>query len=321
MSYQHFSLLERTCIGLLLKYADISQHMISKTINRSASSVSREIMRNGGRCNYSPILAQERYISNRKLSKRAIKLDDKELYSFIVEKIKKHWSPEQISVFLSVSNKSICISFSSIYRYIYNGLLEGVSSSNLRHKGKKRTSAKSRSRIRDGKSIHQRERIVDERSRIGDFEIDTILSGYKSENKCCLLSAVDRKSGYLIAVKLQNKKSSSVLEAIEKIVKSNKTNIFKTITSDNGLEFAMHKQIERVTKADYYFADPYCSWQRGTNENTNGLIREFYTKGFDFSGVDQSEIDCVVELINNRHRKRLKYKTPKEVFAQNTCCT
>jgi len=125
---------------------------------------------------------------------------------------------------------------------------------------------------------------------------------------------VDRSSGYLIGMKLPNKKSESVLKAVKEIVRTKGSKIFKTITSDNGLEFARHKEIEKTTRANFYFADPYSPWQRGTNENTNGLIREFFPKGFDFSSIEQTDVDGVVELINNRPRKRLGYKTPKEVF-------
>jgi len=151
--------------------------------------------------------------------------------------------------------------------------------------------------------------------------MDTVLSGHSENAKACLLTIVDRKSGLLIAKNLPNKKSESVLAAVKDVVKNLGSKVFKTITTDNGLEFACHKQVEKIAKAKFYFANPCCSWQRGTNENTNGLIREFFPKGFNFSNTPQDEVDRVVELINNRPRKRLEYKTPKEIFYNISNCT
>lgn len=314
MGYRHFNLMERTCISLLLPYADITQSEIAVVVGRDTSSISREISRNGGRGCYNAILAENRYISKRILCSNTTKASNRELSDFIVAKIKLHWSPEQISGFLEKSNNSFKISFSSIYRYVYAGLLDNISRSSLRHKGKMRVRPESKHKMKDTKRISERPAIVEKRKRKGDFEIDTILSGRSGGSKACLLSAVDRTSGYLISMKLPDKKSKSVLDAVKIIVRTKGSKIFKTITSDNGLEFALHKEIEKITKSSFYFADPYCSWQRGTNENTNGLIREFFPKGFDFSTIEQRDIEEVVELINNRPRKRLEYKTPKEVF-------
>lgn len=315
MGYNHFTHFDRCCIEKLLPYGGFSQKEIAKYLGCDAGSVSREIRRNGGRDNYCANLAQNRYIEKRKLSQNISKLSDAELADYIKEKIKLHWSPEQISGSLKKDIDGIQISIKSIYRYINFGLINGIKRSNLRRKGKKRKDASvSKQKIIDAKKISERPKIANERKRIGDFEIDTVLSGRKNGSKACLLTNVERKSGYLIASKMPDKGSDSVVSAIKVSVKAFGKRIFKTITSDNGLEFARHLKIEKITNSKFYFADPHSPWQRGTNENTNGLIREFFPKGFDFATVEQSDIDRVVELINNRPRKRLGYKTPKEVF-------
>lgn len=321
MGYKHFTSFERFCIALLLPYHGITQKAIAGAIRRDPSSVSREINRNGGRKNYCSKLAQERYEFKRCLRRNVLKITNKELSDFIIDKIKQSWSPEQISSFLRMKPDCDQISFASIYRYVYSGLLEGISRVNLRKKGKKRKYRSSKQRIRDCRRINERPEIVENRERIGDFEMDTVLSGRNENAKACLLSIVDRKSGFLIANKLPNKKSESVLAAVKNAVKKLGSKTFKTITTDNGLEFACHKKVEKIAKARFYFAKPYCSWQRGTNENTNGLIREFFPKGSNFSSIEQNEVDRVVELINNRPRKRLEYKTPKEVFYNLQNCT
>lgn len=322
MGYNHFTHFDRSCIEKLLPNGGFTQKEIAKYLRRDVASVSREISRNGGRENYSAFLAQKRYIEKRKLSQNISKADNPEISSFIKEKIELHWSPEQISGSLKKNADGIQISFKSIYRYINSGSIDGIKRSNLRHKGKKRkNTSESKPKIIGAKNISERPEIVNERNRVGDFEIDTVSSGRKNGSKACLLTNVDRKSRYLIASKMPDKGSDSVVSAIKASVKIIGKRMFKTITSDNGLEFASHLKIEKITGSKFYFADPYSPWQRGTNENTNGLIREFFPKGFDFATVEQSDIDRVVELINNRPRKRLGFITPKEVFYNRQYCT
>ena len=184
----------------------------------------------------------------------------------------------------------------------------------MRRKGKSLKSKETRGKFNIGKSIKNRPKDIRKRESIGHWELDTVVSS-RGKSKACLSTFVERKSRYLIAQVMDNRKSTTFnlhcFKAFEHI--SNK--LIKTFTVDRGKEFANYNEIENRLNIDVYFADPYSSWQRGTNENTNGLIREFYPKKFDFATITQNELDIVVNIINNRHRKCLGYKTPAEVLA------
>ena len=184
----------------------------------------------------------------------------------------------------------------------------------LRRKGKSLKPKETRGKFNIGKSIKNRPKDIRKRESIGHWELDTVVSS-RGKSKACLSTFVERKSRYLIAQVMDNRKSTTFnlhcFKAFEHI--SNK--LIKTFTVDRGKEFANYNEIENRLNIDVYFADPYSSWQRGTNENTNGLLREFYPKRFDFSTITQNELDVVVNIINNRPRKCLGYKTPAEVFA------
>jgi transposase, IS30 family len=159
-------------------------------------------------------------------------------------------------------------------------------------------------------SIEERPTIVGTRSRVGDWEADTVIG---KNHRQAIVSIVERKSGFTLIHKVERKTALAVSQAMIGLLKPHQKKVH-TITSDNGREFAGHEEIANRLKADFYFAHPYSSWERGTNENTNGLIRQYFPKSRDFTTITQQEIDTAMERLNNRPRKRLGYKTPNQVF-------
>ena len=183
----------------------------------------------------------------------------------------------------------------------------------LRRKGKSLKPKETRGKFNIGKSIKDRPKEVRKRETIGHWELDTVVSS-RGKSKACLSTFVERKSRFLIAQVMENRKSSTFNFHCFTAFKDIPCDLIKTFTVDRGKEFARYVDIENTLNIDVYFADAYASWQRGTNENTNGLLREFYPKKFDFSSISQQELDHIVTVINNRPRKCLGYKTPAEVF-------
>ena len=206
------------------------------------------------------------------------------------------------------------IGFKTIYRWIYKNIIAKGDVKKLRRKGKSLKSKETRGKFNIGKSIKNRPKDIRKRESIGHWELDTVVSS-RGKSKACLSTFVERKSRYLIAQVMDDRKSATFNLHCFKVFESISNKLIKTFTVDRGKEFAGYNEIERRLNIDVYFADPYSSWQRGTNENTNGLLREFYPKRFDFSTITQNELDVVVNIINNRPRKCLGYKTPAEVFA------
>ena len=237
---------------------------------------------------------------------------NEELRKYIEEKLALRWSPEQISIRLEYVNNKRIISHTAIYNYIYatNGQLV----QHLRRRGKayRHNNPKTiyNQTNRRKHSIHDRPEIVDRLERIGDLEGDTIVGKDKSDR---ILTHTDRKTG-LVSLGLVNGFSAY---KITKQTKKDLERVFKearTITYDNGVEFSFWKDTERKTGARIYFADPYTPYQRGRNENCNGLVRDFLPKGTDFKTLTVNDIMKIEFLLNNRPRKRLKGKTPKEAY-------
>ena len=224
----------------------------------------------------------------------------------------QQYSPEQIAATIKIKHQQE-IFYVTIYKYIYiNRLAEGDLYKQLRHKGKKRIkyASKRKSRIKDRVSIHKRPDTVEEKTRLGDFEIDTIIG---AERKGAIVTIVDRKSMYLKLSVPYSKNSKIVAHEIKRLLHPYKKKVH-TITTDNGLEFAQHKKVSKSLNCDYYFCDPYSSWQRGLNENINGLIRQYIPKGSSFENISKKQIRHIEERLNHRPRKSLGWKTPYEVF-------
>lgn len=227
----------------------------------------------------------------------------------IEEKLQLTWSPEQIVGRLP----ELKLSFKTIYRWLYLGLLSKVNITVLRHKGKRQKPVETRGRFNVGASINQRPNEVKKRNTFGHWELDTVVSS-RGKSKGCLATFAERKTRMYLAIKMENRSSSSMETAILNTFTMYPTGVFKTSTVDRGKEFACYLSIEKQLDMPVYFADPYSSWQRGTNENANGLLREFFPKKTDLAQITEEELDLALQLINHRPRKCLGWKTSYEAF-------
>lgn len=319
-SYTHFTLEERECLAEKLKEGK-SYRQIAKELDRSPSSISREVKRNFSKKakHYHPWRATVLYIQRRKRSRRKYLVDtDIDLKQFIVECLNKFWSPEIIAHKCKEAGKQI--SFSTIYRAIKAKKLDKISeATHLRRRGKLKYKRGTKSNaIKPEHTIHERPEACELKSRLGDFEGDTVNGAI---GKGCLVTLVDRKSKLLAAAKSVNRDATNIRQAIQNAFKWLDIDLpVESITFDRGSEFAEFKAIEKDLKATVYFADPHSPWQRGLNENTNDIIRFFFPKGCNFLEISDEEIMDVVSIINNRPRKCLDYLSPLE-FLSKKCCT
>ena len=321
MSYYHLNIHERTVISQL-RSSGVSVRAIAKAIGRSPSTVSRELKRNSFRSGmnhqisrYIPSTAQ-RYYEQRKTRCGRKRIDDREVLSHIKKRIEEHWSPEQIR---GRGNETLDIpSVSTIYRMIHEKRLGHITMEKLRRKGRFKRPCEARGKFNDGgRTIKKRDRSVYKRKELGHWEGDTVVSGKDdrtSKSKVCFVTLAERKSRLYLAIKVPDRSAHSVTPAIIRALKEYPSDLVKTITFDRGKEFSGYKEIEEALNCKTYFCDPYCSWQKGTNENSNGLLREFYPKGMDLSEVTDSDLQEKIGLLNNRPRKCLNYQTPSEVF-------
>jgi len=303
MNYTHLTQEERYQI-YALKKAGHTQNEIASVLERSESTISRELARNRGGCGYRPKQAQSMAVDRRAMNARTI---DDATWQFAREMLVLQWSPEQIS-------GHAAISLETVYQRVYaDKRTGGLLWKNLRcQKQRKKRYGKidRRGMIPNRLSIDDRPAIVETRSRIGDWEADTIIG---KNHRQAIVSIVERKTGLTLIRKVERKTAQAVSQAMTGLLKPYLRKVH-TITSDNGREFAGHEEIAATLKADFYFAHPYSSWERGTNENTNGLIRQYFPKNRDFTTITQQEIDTAMERLNNRPRKRLGYQTPNQVF-------
>ena len=304
MNYTHLSLGERYQIYALIG-AEHSINFIARALNRSPSTILREIRRNKSLRGYQVNNAHKKACARRSNNALSIIAN---VWDWVTDKLKENWSPQQIA---GVHGG---LSHMSIYRYIWTNKRKGGRLWQcLRRKAKpyrQRLTAETRGRINDRVSIHERPSIVDARSRIGDWEADTVIGQH---HKQAIVTLVERKTGLLKMKRVDNKTAQQVSEAMIELLAPVRLQV-KTITSDNGKEFAQHKKVKQKLFSSFFFADAYASWQRGTNENTNGLIREYLPKGCDFRQVSDDEMQDIENKLNNRPRKRLGFKTPMQAF-------
>lgn len=242
-----------------------------------------------------------------------------EVIDYINEKLALTWSPEQIA---NTACEMKMPSFKTIYRWIYEGYLVKGNVNVLRRKGKIRKRLGNGGRFTTGKSIRKRDKRVYKRKEFGHWEADTVVSG-RGKSKVCFATLAERKTRYYIAIKIPDRTGESMAKAIITTLSKLPREAVKTITCDRGSEFANWRDIEEALNCEMYFADPYCAWQKGTNENLNGLLREFYPKGKDLSRVSEKTLKKNLALINARPKKVLSYQKPVDLFEQNLkkCCT
>lgn len=310
MKYTQLTQEERYQIYALLK-ADHTQTEIAMILNRHKSTISREIQRNTGLRGYRPQQAQ-RLSDERKVIKARPRISGN-VWIDVVQLLQQEWSPEQISLWLK-TERGVFISHEWIYQFVLQDKLSGGDLyCHLRCQKQRRKrygSYNRRGQLIDRVSIDKRPSIVDQRQRIGDWELDTIIG---KGHQQAIVSLTERKSRYTLIRKVKRKTAESVSKAIIHLLKPLSPHV-KTLTSDNGKEFSDHKVIAQALNADCYFAHPYASWERGLNENTNGLIRQYFPKSKDFTTITQKQINHVMDKLNNPPRKCLGIKTPNQVL-------
>lgn len=318
-SYTHFTLTERESLSEKIKEGKGIRE-IARELNRAPSTISREIKRNYSKKakHYHPWRATILYITRRKCCvRKKVISSNSELEKYIVECLEKYWSPEIISA--KCKEKDMPVSFVTIYRAIKAGELPNITEErNLRRRGKLKYKHGSICQtIHPEHTIHERPQIIENKGRIGDWEGDTVCGG---KGKGCIVTLVERKSQVIASARSDNQEAQSVRKALCHALELMEISIpIKSITLDNGSEFAQFKELEKDLGATIYFADPHSPWQRGLNENINGLFRFFFPKGCDFHKVTDDELQSVVSLLNNRPRKSLGYLSPFE-FLSKKCC-
>lgn len=306
----HITYEQRYTISSMLK-TGCSQSLIAKTINKDKSVVSREIKRNSDARSgeYRHDLAQRKTDDRHRKKPKKVYFTN-EVKSDVDELLKKDYSPEQIVGTLKKQGKAT-VSVERIYQYVWHDKKQkGVLHLHLRNQGRKyrkRGAQKDqRGVIKDRVSIEKRPAIVEERNRFGDLEVDLIIGGNHNQ---AMLTINDRASGMLKIRKIASKEAKVVSKAIVEEL-TDWIPYIKTITADNGKEFADHKFVAEQLGIDYYFARPYHPWERGSNENLNGLVRQYFRKSSDFKPITNEQVKAVESKLNKRPRKRYNYENP-----------
>ena len=310
MNYTQMTEIERYQIKAYLT-AGYTQKAIGYELNRTPSTISRELKRNKGLRGYRPQQAQ-RLANERKQRHSHLKISDT-TWQIIVSLLKEDWSPEQINGWLNHSGQQ-SVSIEWIYHYILTDKKAGGELyRHLRCQKKRRKrygSVDKRGQIKNRVSIDERPAIVDTRQRVGDWEMDLIIGRIGGS---VLMTAVERKTRYTVIGFAPNKTAEKVKDCIIDVM-GPLASLVKTQTYDNGKEFALHEAIATALEASSYFAHPYHSWERGLNENTNGLIRQYAPKGASFDEMKPEYVITMMEKLNNRPRKCLDFKTPNQVL-------
>lgn len=330
-AFRHFSIEEREYIQEKIR-SDWSIRKMANGLGRSPSSVSREIKKNNPmeRKRYTPRLAHARAKLTLSERRKIDRLKNSEIKSYVLEKLELRWSPEQIAGRLK-KEKGYKISHEAIYQFVYaqymrggNGRCIGVNLIPYLRRRHKRRMRKYLPLLRDiplheqGKVyIHDRPSYIEKRRQMGHWETDSIVS---RQSDVCLNTTVERVSGYLRVQKVSDHTSTKSTEAIVSFFEKVPEHLRKSITSDNGFEFHGHKEISPLFKLGYFFCHPYTSSERGTNENTNGLVRDFFPKKTNFDTLTAYDIQKVEYLLNTRPRKRLLWQTPLEVLGVAFTC-
>ena len=299
-----------------LKKAGHDRTAMAKIIGVHKSTISRELRRNSGQRGYRAKQAQQMALARQQQGANRARITA-EAWTLIEEHLRQEWSPEQISGWLS-KEKDLRVSHERIYQYVYaNQRRGGTLYQHLRCQKQRRKRYGKRDRrghIPNRRSITERPVIVQSRCRIGDWEADTIIG---KGHQQALVSLTERKSKLTLLCKVERTTADAVKAAITSLLAPLSDQVH-TITSDNGREFARHQDVAQALAADFYFAHPYASWERGLNENTNGLVRQYFPKQRKFATISEAEVNTVMQRLNNRPRKTLDFQTPNQVFSQHT---
>jgi len=313
---KHLTLEQRYEIQALLN-AKHKKNFIAKQLGINKSTITRELQRNSGKRSYNAQRAQELYNERKNDVFRKVRFT-KGMKEIVKEKIKDYWSPEQIVGFCRREAIAM-VSHETIYQFIYADKEQGgnlytrLRTARCKRKPKY-NKRKGKFSIKDRVFIKDRPVIVDAKERYGDWEADTIIG---ANQKGAILGVVERKSMFALYVKTHGKKAESIKHEMINLLAPYKKMVH-TITSDNGTEFTEHKAIAKKLNCDFFFADPYSSWQRGLSENTNKLIRQFIPKKSNFENISQEYINRICFKLNTRPRKKLNYRSPLQVLLGNT---
>lgn len=314
MTYSHLTREERYQI-FELRIENKTMTEIALALDRSKSTISRELKRNRGAQRWSPNQAQRSSEVRRKKSCNAKRVSE-EVWQDVADYIRLDLSPVQAIIRLSLERgQPIAISHDTVYRRIYADKRRGHNElfSHLRCQKPRRKRYRSglrHSPIKNRVSIDERPEVVSLKTRLGDWEGDTVIG---KGQQGVLLTLVERVSRYTLVAQLDSKHADGTAQAINRLLLPHRDTCH-TITFDNGLEFARHACVASCLDADIYFAHPYCSWERGLNENTNGLIRQYHPKSANLKTVSPQDVQATMNKLNHRPRKCLGYKTPHEVF-------
>lgn len=323
MSYHHFTAKERHTLMYLLHWR-LSYREIGRRLGRHHTTIAREVKRNGRVVgSYWDEPAHHWATARRKQPRHRRKQSNRRLQTYVLQKLQEDWSPETIASRLKLDfsrRRKMRMSAEGIYQWIFQDAAQGgtLYQHLLRRRKKRRKQCAygaMRGLIPGRICIHDRPKSIENRVRFGHWEGDTV-EGAKGTGG--IATHVERKSRFLVAGKLGDKSAETFRRTTAQAFRAIPKKWCKTLTVDNGKEFSGFKNIEADTGMNVYFADPYAPWQRGTNENTNGLLRHYFPKGIDWRKVTDQMLATVVEKLNNRPRKCLSYRTPSEVFLKNT---
>lgn len=301
-----------------LRRQGLNQAEIARALGRHRSTIGREVSRNRCRLDghYRPSKAQERTNGRRSRSRRNQRFTPQD-FARVDELLRRQWSPEQVAGHFARTGR-LSISHETIYRHVWRDKKEGgLLYTHLRGARKRRRkrygSYDSRGKLAGKRMISERPAEVETRRRAGHWEIDTVMG---AGSKDCIVSLVERKSGLLLIGKLADRTTASLNRRVIGLIRRDE-GAFTTVTADNGTEFHDYKGIEQRTKVAFYFARPYHSWERGSNENANGLIRQYLPKGVSMAALSQQRCNAIARKLNTRPRKRLGFRTPLECFNES----
>ncbi len=317
MMYHQITFAERYTLGVLRRDG-LSPAAIARTLGRHRSTILREVQRNQARSDgtYRPQLA-DCYARGRRSRSRRNRQFGPAAWAQIQELLREDWSPEQVAGWLR-RHRLLEISHETIYRYIWadkrgGGTLHHHLRGACKQRRKRYGRYDSRGRLAGKRPITTRPLAAETRAEIGHWEADTVLGA--GQAGACVLSLVDRKTGYVVLGKLRQRTSAAVNRRAEQLIMA-QPHLVRTITVDNGTEFHDYATLERATGVQFYFATPHHAWERGTNENTNGLVRQYLPKGQSMAHLTQQACNRLAAKLNRRPRKRLGYRTPEECYAR-----
>lgn len=317
MSYRQLTSEERYMLAALRRQG-CNQSEIARALGRHRSTVCRELSRNSTRADgrYRAFTAQERTNGRRSRSRRNRRFTARD-FALVEELLCRQWSPEQVAGHPARAGL-LSISHETIYRHVWRDKRRGgalhTHLRGARKKRRKRYGAyDSRGRLAGKRLISERPAEVETRQEVGHWEADTVAG---SGAKDCVVTLVERKTGLVLVGKLRDRTTESLNKRVVRLISQHRGR-FETVTADNGTEFHGYEGVERRTGATFYFARPYHSWERGSNENANGLLRQYLPKGAGMAGLSQHQCNAIARRLNTRPRKRLGFRTPLECFNES----